>query len=140
MTRISPDISIDDDELDFTFIRSPGPGGQNVNKVSSAVQLKFNVKGSPSLSEQVKQRLVRLAGKRVTEEGYLIIEAHQYRTQERNRQMAIERLVRLLLQADQPPKTRYKTRPSHASIQRRLETKRRRSEIKHMRRNRPIVE
>jgi len=135
MIKITPSIHINDEEIELNFIRSPGPGGQNVNKVSSAVQLRFNVQGSPSIPQDVKQRLIKLAGKRLNSEGVLIIEARQYRSQDRNRQAALERLVRLVQQACIPPKSRQKTRPSHAAILRRLETKRKRSEIKRMRRD-----
>jgi ribosome-associated protein len=135
MIKITPSIQINDEEIELNFIRSPGPGGQNVNKVSSAVQLRFNVQGSPSIPQDVKQRLIKLAGKRLSSEGVLIIEARQYRSQDRNRQAALERLVRLIQQACVPPKPRHKTRPSHAAILRRLETKRKRSEIKRMRRD-----
>jgi ribosome-associated protein len=135
MIKITPSIQINDEEIELNFIRSPGPGGQNVNKVSSAVQLRFNVQGSLSIPQDVKQRLIKLAGKRLSSEGVLIIEARQYRSQDRNRQAALERLVRLIQQACVPPKPRHKTRPSHAAILRRLETKRKRSEIKRMRRD-----
>lgn len=134
MVKITSSIQINDEEIELNFIRSPGPGGQNVNKVSSAVQLRFNVQGSPSLPQDVKQRVIKLAGKRLSTEGVLIIEARQYRSQERNRQAALERLVRLILHASEPPKPRHKTRPTRAAILRRLETKRKRSEIKRMRR------
>jgi len=133
MIAITPAISIDEDELEFTFIRSTGPGGQNVNKVSSAVQLRFNVGESQSLPAEVKQRLVRLAGRRMSSGGVLIIEGRQFRTQERNRQAAQSRLVHLIQLAAKPPKPRRKTRPSRASIYRRLEEKRKRSEIKRLR-------
>jgi ribosome-associated protein len=133
MIEITPSIQIGDEEVEFTFIRSPGPGGQNVNKVSSAVQLRFNVHSTTSIPQDVKQRLVKLAGRRLTSEGVLIIEARQYRSQERNRQAAMERLVRLIQQACEPPKPRHKTKPTHAAIMRRLESKRKRSEIKRMR-------
>lgn len=133
MIKISPSIQLDEHELEFSFIRSSGPGGQNINKVSTAVQLQFNVRASPSLPEEVKQRLVRLAGKRLSNEGVLTIEARQFRTQERNRQVAQARLIRLIQVAAVPPKPRRKTRPSRASILRRLEAKRRRGEIKRMR-------
>jgi ribosome-associated protein len=126
-------MQINDEEIELVFIRSTGPGGQNVNKVSSAVQLRFNVLGSPSIPQDVKQRLIKLAGKRMSSDGDLIIEARQYRSQERNRQAALERLVRLIQQACEPPKPRHKTRPTRAAILRRLETKRKRSEIKRMR-------
>jgi ribosome-associated protein len=135
MIEITPSIQIDDEEVELIFIRAPGPGGQNVNKVSSAVQMRFNVQGSPSIPEEVKKRLIKLAGRRLTSEGVLIIEARQYRSQERNRQAALVRLVRLIQQACEPPKPRHKTKPTHAATLRRLETKRKRGEIKRMRRD-----
>jgi ribosome-associated protein len=140
MISITPSIQLNDDEIEFDYIRSTGPGGQNVNKVSSAVQLRFNVQGSPSLPTDVKQRLIALAGRRMTTEGVMIIESRQYRTQENNRQAAIKRLGKLIQRAIEPPKPRHKTRPSRAAILHRLETKRKRSEIKHLRRNRYVGE
>jgi ribosome-associated protein len=140
MISITPTIQVDEKELEFSFIHAPGPGGQNVNKVATAVQLRFNVQATQSIPPDIKQRLSRVAGGRMTGEGVLVIEARQYRSQERNRQAAIDRLVRLIQQASEAPKTRHKTRPSQASIVRRLNTKRRRGEIKRMRRNREIVE
>jgi ribosome-associated protein len=139
MIEITPSLRIDEKEIEVAFVRSPGPGGQNVNKVSSAVQLRFNVQESSSLPEEVKKRLVRLAGKRMTSNGILIIEARQYRFQEQNRQAAQERLKRLIRQALEPPKPRHKTRPTHASVTRRLETKRKRGETKRLRRDAEIV-
>jgi ribosome-associated protein len=133
MIYISPTIQLDEREIELDFVRSPGPGGQNVNKVSSAVQLRFDVQNSPSLPEDVRQRLAKLSGKRLTSDGILVLEAHQYRTQEQNRQVAIDRLVRLVQQASRPTRPRIKTRPSRAAIQRRLEAKRKRSEIKRLR-------
>lgn len=138
MIEITPSIQIADEEIEFAFIRSAGPGGQNVNKVSSAVQLRFDVQGTPSIPQEVKQRLVRLAGRRLTAEGVLILEARQYRSQERNRQAAVERLVRLIQQACVPLKPRHKTKPTHAAIMRRLESKRKRGEIKRLRRDAEI--
>ncbi len=140
MISITPSIQLNDEEIELVFIRATGPGGQNVNKVSSAAQLRFDVYGSPSLPAEVKQRLARLAGRRLSSEGILIIEARQYRSQERNRQAAIERLVRLIQQASEPPKPRHKTKPSRAAILRRLQIKKKRSEIKRIRRDRGIVE
>jgi ribosome-associated protein len=139
MIEITPSIKLDEQEIEFIFIRSPGPGGQNVNKVSSSVQLRFNAYESPSIPTEVQQRLTRLAGKRMTSDGILIIEARQYRSQERNRQAALVRLVRLIQQAAKPPKPRHKTRPTRASVLRRLEAKRKRSETKRLRRDSGIV-
>ncbi len=140
MIRITPSIQLNDEEVELAYIRSSGPGGQNVNKVSTAVQLRFDVSRSPSLPAEVKQRLIRQAGRRLTAEGVLTIEARQYRSQERNRQAAMQRLVRLIQQATVPPKPRQKTKPSRAAILRRLDTKRKRSQIKRMRQDRGIVE
>src|SRR5512145_1420050 len=110
MIEVTPDIAIDEGELQYEFIRSSGPGGQNVNKVATAVQLRFDVINSPSLPEDVKARLVTLAGSRLTGDGVLIIEARQYRTQDQNRADALLRLIDLLRQAAQKPKPRKKTR------------------------------
>jgi len=133
MIRITPDIAIDENELSERFIRASGPGGQNVNKLSSAVQLRFDVATSASLPEDVKLRLIRLAGQRMTEDGVLIIDARRFRTQERNRHDALERLVALVRQAAQRPKPRKKTRPTLASRRRRLMGKRQRGKTKRMR-------
>ena len=112
------------------FIHASGPGGQNVNKVATAVQLRFDVRNSPSLADEVKQRLLRLAGRRATSEGILVIEAKRYRTREQNRADALERLFGLIEQASRRPKTRHATRPSLASKARRIEAKKRRGVIK----------
>ncbi len=135
MIRITRSISIDESEIHERFIRSSGPGGQNVNKVSTAVQLRFDVKDSPSLPEDVRQRLMRLAGRRMTDKGVLIIEARRYRHREKNRIDAIERLVTLIRKAAQKPKPRTKTKPTAASKRRRLDDKRRRSSIKTLRKS-----
>lgn len=126
---------MDASELDWDFVRASGPGGQNVNKVATAVQLRFDAEHSPSLPEDVRERLVRLAGKRVTGDGILVIDARRYRSQEQNRQDAIERLVELIRKASIKPKTRRPTKPTLASRQKRLEEKRRRSEIKRTRKS-----
>ena len=122
------------DRLKISSSFSGGPGGQNVNKVATAVQLRFDVANSPSLPDDVRMRLTQLAGKRMTEDGILVIEAKQFRTQEKNRQEALNRLVKLIRQAVPKPKVRRKTKPSAASKKRRLSAKRRRSEMKRLRR------
>ena len=127
---VTDTISLDEDELSESFILASGPGGQNVNKVSSAVQLRFNLAQSPSLPHDVRARLVRLAGRRLTKEGVLVILAREHRTQERNRLDAREKLFALIRKAAIPPKPRRPTKPSKASKQRRLESKTARAKIK----------
>jgi ribosome-associated protein len=137
MIRITDRISIDEAELDESFVRSSGPGGQNVNKLSTAVQLRFDVRGSPSLPNDVAVRLMRLAGKRLTKDGVIVIVAQRHRTQERNRADALERLVELIREAAVPPVPRRATKPTRASKKQRLESKKRRSGIKSLRRTKP---
>ncbi len=137
MIQATPTIAIDENELQFEFVRSSGPGGQNVNKVATAVQLRFDVTHSPSLPDDVRQRLVSLAGTRITDKGVLMIDAQRFRTQGANRQDAVNRLMEMVRQAAHKPRVRHKTRPTLASKQRRLETKRRRSTTKSLRRSRP---
>jgi len=130
---ITETISLDESELEERYIRSPGPGGQKVNKVATAVQLRFDVARSGSLPHQVKQRLLRLGGRRVSGEGVLYIQAHRFRARERNRRDALERLVELIRKASCQPKPRKKTKPTRASKERRLESKRRRAQTKRTR-------
>jgi ribosome-associated protein len=134
---VTPFISIDEDELSETFIRGSGPGGQNVNKVATAVQLRFDVRNSLSLPDDVKARLAGLAGRRLTLDGVLVIMANRHRTQERNREDARARLVELIRQATERPKPRRPTRPTLGSKKRRLEAKSQRSEVKRNRGSKP---
>ena len=135
MIRVTPSISIDDGEIQEEFIHSSGPGGQNVNKVSTGVKLRFDVANSPSLPDDVRQRLTKLGGRRITEDGVLIIDARRFRTRQRNRQDALERLMDLIRQAAVKPRVRRRTGPTLASRRRRLTEKRRRSETKRRRRS-----
>jgi ribosome-associated protein len=137
MIQVTPHIAIDEAELVEAFVRSSGPGGQNVNKVSSAVQLRFDARRSPSLPNDVAIRLMRIAGKRLTKDGVIVIAAQQHRQQERNRAEARERLFEMIREAAIPPVPRRATRVPKAEKKKRLEGKKRRSEIKSLRRRRP---
>ena len=137
MIRINPQIELDEREIQEDFVRASGPGGQNVNKVSTAVQLRFDVAHSPSLPEPVRARLALLAGRRLTREGVLIIEAERYRSQRRNRDDALERLIELIREACEVDKPRRPTRPTLASKKRRLENKQRQGVTKKLRTLKP---
>jgi ribosome-associated protein len=133
MLHVPPDITIADWELQESFIRASGPGGQNVNKVSTAVELRFHMRTSPSLGPAVKTRLAGIAGRLLTKDGVIVIRADRFRTQERNRDDARERLAAMIAEAAIPPKPRVKTRPTKASKERRLEGKSVRSSVKKLR-------
>ncbi len=134
MIAVTEAIALDEKELEERFVRAAGPGGQNVNKVSTAVELRFDVRASPSLPDGVRARLERLSGRRLTLEGVLVLQASRFRTQERNRQDALDRLLELIRRAaEPPPPPRKKTRPTLASKKRRLEGKNRRGQVKAMR-------
>ena len=134
MLQVTSTIAIEESELDEQFVRASGPGGQNVNKVATAVQLRFDVDRSPSLSDELKQRLRAIAGSRMTTDGVLVIDARRHRTQADNRQDARDRLAQLIRQAAVRPKRRHKTKPTAASKERRLTTKRQRADTKRRRR------
>ena len=137
MIKITSNVQLDEREVQYDLIRASGPGGQNVNKVSSAIQLRFDIHNSPSLNAGVKERLIKLTGKRVTKEGVLVIEAKRYRTQDQNRADALRRLVTWIQKALNPPKKRKATRPSVSAKARRLGEKKRRSQTKRIRRYNP---
>jgi ribosome-associated protein len=140
MIRITPGISIEEHEVEESFVRASGPGGQNVNKLATAVQLRFNVRGSPSLTDDVRARLEGLAGSRLTRDGFLVITAQRHRTQGRNREDALERLIDLIRRAAIAPRVRRATRPSKAERERRVEAKKHRAGLKRMRRVKPALE
>jgi ribosome-associated protein len=131
--QITPRFIIPDDELNFVFIRASGPGGQNVNKVATAAQLRFDVHNSPSLPVEMKDRLVKIAGSRISQEGVLLIEAKRYRSQEHNREDALQRLAALLEKASRQPKVRRPTHPSLAARVKRVESKKKRGIVKKQR-------
>ncbi|HIJ63128.1 MAG TPA: aminoacyl-tRNA hydrolase [Rhodospirillaceae bacterium] len=133
MIQVTSRIALDENELEFSFVRASGPGGQNVNKVSSAVQMRFDVRRSPSLPEAVRERLEKLAGRRLTQDGVLVISAQRFRSQEQNRQDAVDRLLTLIREAAVAPIYRRPTRPTLGSKRRRLEAKDRRSTVKELR-------
>jgi ribosome-associated protein len=133
LITITPAVSLDESELEFEFIRSSGPGGQNVNKVSTAVQLRFNILQSENLPGEIKGRLIQLAGGRLTKEGDILIRAHRHRSQEQNRRDAVDRLVALIRKASHKPRRRIPTRPTQNSRENRLEQKQRHGRIKQLR-------
>jgi len=135
MIQITPSIQIDENEMQFEYVRASGPGGQNVNKVATAVQLRFDILNSPSLASGVKGRLIQLAGSRVSADGVLLIEAKRFRTQAANREDAIQRFIDLIRKSLMPPKPRKQTKPTAASKEKRLKEKKQRGEIKRNRQN-----
>lgn len=138
MIEVTPTLKLSESEIQYEFIRASGPGGQNVNKVASSVQLRFDVRNSPSLFPDVKERLIKLAGSRMTDEGVLIIEAKRYRTQEQNRFDAIQRVITLIQKALEKPKVRRATRPSLTAKATRVGDKKKHGEIKRTRRFDPL--
>ena len=140
MIRVTGHISIDEREIEESFVRASGPGGQTVNKLATAVQLRFDVRGSPSLPAEVRARLERLAGTRMTRGGVLVIAAQRHRTQARNREDALERLVELVSRAAVAPRLRRPTRPTAAARKRRVEAKKHRAGVKRLRRAKPTLD
>lgn len=140
MVQITPSIAIRESEFQEEFVRASGPGGQNINKVSTAVQLRFDVARSPSLPADVRDRLIRIAGRRISGDGVLIVSSRRFRTQESNRRDAMERVVELIRRAAVKPRSRRKTGPTQASKQRRVEEKKHRGEVKRTRRAGPHLE